>query len=82
MFRKVKLADISLASAHGGFQCSIRPFRNKAPEMSTTWGYAGFDGDQELGLQIAALHAAGVPKPNIVQKKASRRARLDREAAQ
>jgi hypothetical protein len=42
-----------------------------ANEMGATWGYARVSTeDQELGLQISALRAAGVPEANIVQGKA------------
>ena len=47
--------------------------------MGATWGYARVSTeDQELGLQISALRAAGVPEANIVQEKASGRASSDR----
>jgi DNA invertase Pin-like site-specific DNA recombinase len=47
--------------------------------MGTTWGYARVSTeDQELGLQITALRAAGVPEANIVQEKASGKAGSDR----
>jgi DNA invertase Pin-like site-specific DNA recombinase len=47
--------------------------------MGTTWGYARVSTeDQELGLQISALRAAGVPEANIVQEKASWKAGSDR----
>jgi DNA invertase Pin-like site-specific DNA recombinase len=46
--------------------------------MGTTWGYARVSTeDQELGLQISALHDAGVPEANIVQEKASGKAGAD-----
>ena len=47
--------------------------------MGATWGYARVSTeDQELGLQISALRAAGVPEANIVQEKASGKAGSDR----
>jgi DNA invertase Pin-like site-specific DNA recombinase len=47
--------------------------------MGTTWGYARVSTeDQELGLQITALRAAGVPEANIVQEKASGKVGSDR----
>ncbi len=47
--------------------------------MGTTWGYARVSTeDQELGLQISALRAAGVTEANIVQEKASGKAGSDR----
>src|ERR1700686_1296735 len=47
--------------------------------MGTTCGYARVSTeDQELGLQITALRAAGVPEANIVQEKASGKAGSDR----
>jgi Enterobacteriaceae phage serine recombinase len=47
--------------------------------MGTTWGYARVSTeDQELGLQISALRAAGVPEANIVQEKANGKAGSDR----
>ena len=47
--------------------------------MGTTWGYARVSTeDQELGLQISALRAAGVPDANIVQERASGKAGCDR----
>lgn len=47
--------------------------------MAETWGYARVSTeDQELGLQIAALRDAGVPKGSIVQEKASGKAGSDR----
>jgi DNA invertase Pin-like site-specific DNA recombinase len=47
--------------------------------MGTTWGYARISTeDQELGLQITALRAAGVPMANIIQEKASGKAGGDR----
>jgi DNA invertase Pin-like site-specific DNA recombinase len=47
--------------------------------MGTTWGDARVSTeDQELGLQITALRAAGVPEGNIVQEKASGKAGTDR----
>jgi DNA invertase Pin-like site-specific DNA recombinase len=47
--------------------------------MGATWGYARVSTeDQELGLQIVALRAAGVPDANIVQEKASGRTGSDR----
>lgn len=47
--------------------------------MGTTWGYARVSTeDQELGLQITALRAAGVPEGNIVQEKASGKAGSNR----
>jgi hypothetical protein len=48
--------------------------KERAEKMGTTWGYARVSTeDQELGLQITALRAAGVPEANIVQEKASGR---------
>ena len=39
--------------------------------MGTTWGYARVSTeDQQLGLQITALHVASVPDANAVQEKA------------
>jgi DNA invertase Pin-like site-specific DNA recombinase len=47
--------------------------------MGTTWGYARVSTeDQELGLQITALRAAGVPEANMVQEKASGKVGSDR----
>jgi DNA invertase Pin-like site-specific DNA recombinase len=47
--------------------------------MGTTWGYArASTEDQELGLQITALRAGGVPEANIVQEKASGKVGSDR----
>ena len=47
--------------------------------MGATWGYARVSTeDQELGLQITALRAAGVPDANIVQEKASGKVGSDR----
>ena len=43
------------------------------------WGYARVSTeDQELGMQVTALRAAGVPLANIVQEKASGKAGSDR----
>src|SRR5690348_15784208 len=47
--------------------------------MGEIWGYARVSTeDQELGLQITALLAAGVPEANIVKERASGRAGADR----
>ena len=47
--------------------------------MTATWGYARVStDDQELGLQITALRAAGVHEANIVQEKASGKAGSER----
>ncbi len=47
--------------------------------MGTTWGYARVSTeDQELGLQVSALQAAGVADANIVQEKVSGKAQSDR----
>jgi DNA invertase Pin-like site-specific DNA recombinase len=46
-----------------------------------TYGYARVSTeDQELGLQITALRAAGVPDANIIREKASGKAGSDRPA--
>jgi DNA invertase Pin-like site-specific DNA recombinase len=43
--------------------------------MTEIWGYARVSTeDQELGLQVTALRAAGVPENHIVQEKASGKA--------
>jgi DNA invertase Pin-like site-specific DNA recombinase len=47
--------------------------------MGKIWGYARVSTEeQELGMQITALRAAGVPDGNIVEEKASGKARSDR----
>ena len=47
--------------------------------MAEIWGYARVSTqDQDLGLQVSALRAAGVPDSHIVQEKASGRAGADR----
>lgn len=47
--------------------------------MGDVYGYARVStADQDLGLQISALRAAGVPEDNIVQETASGRAGSDR----
>ena len=53
--------------------------KQRAYEMGATWGYARVSTeDQELGLQISALRAAGVPEANIVQEKVSGKAGSER----
>jgi DNA invertase Pin-like site-specific DNA recombinase len=47
--------------------------------MAATWGYARVStADQELGLQVSALRAAGVPEAHIVRETASGKAGADR----
>jgi DNA invertase Pin-like site-specific DNA recombinase len=47
--------------------------------MGAVFGYARVSTeDQELGLQISALRASGVPEANIIQEKASGKAGSDR----
>jgi DNA invertase Pin-like site-specific DNA recombinase len=47
--------------------------------MGESYGYARVSTeDQELGLQVTALRAAGVPNDNIIQEKASGKAGSDR----
>jgi DNA invertase Pin-like site-specific DNA recombinase len=47
--------------------------------MSEIWGYARVSTeDQELGLQVSALHDAGVPEANIITEKASGKAGAER----
>ena len=79
MFRNLNLAEHLCSQGKPPRLTFRKVVPNKKTQMGEIYGYARVSTeDQELGLQVSALRAAGVPDTNIVQETASGKAGAER----